>query len=1140
MSSSQSSNSQLVNTGSCAALTTTQAQTSSDVKELESTIAGFQAILSDDERMKLKQLKKTSHDAQSIITFTAELDRLDGKRRGRSVASRLASFLQTVQQFTPIIDIYIQSNPDIAALIWGSIKLTFMFLANFASYFQSFVELLNGFGTLCTRFANYQVVFKDSSRLKTSICQFHTAVITCCQKVIIAIRQPCESPLADYSFKSHPDIHAVTSKLLKALTNSFQTEIRSYVEDIRAKAENVQAEIGLTKARYDREEQELQTKERQDATDYRKRLLAWTSRSNNEMEALQAQRMRNAAEQIRFRLLRDLSSYDFTSALNRTRNKRHLGTAEWVFKTPEFQEWANGNQSSVLHLTGKIGSGKTVLASSIVEKLSQTRAPQQFVSFFLLQFNDLASLETETIVRSCVQQLLSTASISDSDPDSISELDKCIQRAKSSMFSQEQLLKLYSTASKLVKEWFIIIDGLDECSNSQQLRLLKFLKGVESLGESRCIKILLSSREACSNVIIQTFPASTRLVTGRRETSLDVGVYVEDIIIDKVSTGELAVYDPGLIDEITNTIASKEQGMFLWAFLTIEDVCSRKNDKEIRQALQDIPSELPDTFDRALSRIVKRRNQEIAKKAFSWTKAVLRPLTLFQLREALSIEIGQHTLHQDSLINGIDRLPGWCENLIYVEDTDNTVRFSHISIQEFLLQEGSGEFQSLHIEAKKCDLHVGEVCITYVNLSNFHTVITERNNNVRETTHSALDMSQIAKTTIEVVFNGNVGTRMGRLAQRIVKPSSSSKTVTNDTLAAFAPSSAPQKRNTEYHFLAYATDHWFKHTTHLSSKRNATTWSLLGQTIRKPPKPSWGETWHDWTMMADTVMNTDSDAESNAMTLGWYPDAMERLKPHLRALPSISTCRIAGNAFLYATSARNWGLACRAFQLLAEAHKDSQKMESPTSHSSTQTILCMIAANKDHENCINGCLTVVGQDLHHKGFVVETINAIARGIPFLPPIANHETTRPCECAKKPSFVLQQDFCNLLVTGYKREQERHIQAFAILASRHDFVGRITLKSLYETCQLQVDQLDIGCLVNARTSSGKSLLDVLILVFMPYWKTGFENDIKSTSVEDLLGSQIRSFFRYDIGDPSYAKFDRRSNGNMLSKIDIPEIQ
>jgi hypothetical protein len=91
------------------------------------------------------------------------------------------------------------------------------------------------------------------------------------------------------------DVYVVTSKLLKALTKSFQADLRSYVEDIRTKADNVQAEIGLIKAQYDREEQQLQTKERQDAANYRKRLLAWTSKSNNEMEELQVQRRRNAA-----------------------------------------------------------------------------------------------------------------------------------------------------------------------------------------------------------------------------------------------------------------------------------------------------------------------------------------------------------------------------------------------------------------------------------------------------------------------------------------------------------------------------------------------------------------------------------------------------------------------------------------------------------------------------------------------------------------------------------------------------------------------------------------------------------------------------------------------------------------------------
>lgn len=96
------------------------------VRELERTVAGFQAILTDEDRKKLQQLKTTSHDSQSIITFTAELDLLDKNRRGKSVASRLASFLQTIEQFTPIVDTCIQSNPDIAALIWGSIKLTFL------------------------------------------------------------------------------------------------------------------------------------------------------------------------------------------------------------------------------------------------------------------------------------------------------------------------------------------------------------------------------------------------------------------------------------------------------------------------------------------------------------------------------------------------------------------------------------------------------------------------------------------------------------------------------------------------------------------------------------------------------------------------------------------------------------------------------------------------------------------------------------------------------------------------------------------------------------------------------------------------------------------------------------------------------
>ncbi len=78
---------------------------------------------------------------------------------------------------------------------------------------------------------------------------------------------------------------------------------------------------------------------------------------------------------------------------------------------------------------------------------------------------------------------------------------------------------------------------------------------------TRNIRLILASRETCTNAIRSIFPGSQRLVTGLESTSIDIDSYVDDIIIDKLSTGELVVSDPRLLKEILTTIASKEQGM---------------------------------------------------------------------------------------------------------------------------------------------------------------------------------------------------------------------------------------------------------------------------------------------------------------------------------------------------------------------------------------------------------------------------------------------------------------------------------------------------------------------------------------------------------------------------------------------------
>ena len=92
-------------------------------KQLIEAIDDFQGILTDDQRTALKTIK-TIPDADAVLVFTAELDYSSRHSKGRSIATRLHSVLQSVREFSAVIDTFVSSNPEIAALIWGSVKLT--------------------------------------------------------------------------------------------------------------------------------------------------------------------------------------------------------------------------------------------------------------------------------------------------------------------------------------------------------------------------------------------------------------------------------------------------------------------------------------------------------------------------------------------------------------------------------------------------------------------------------------------------------------------------------------------------------------------------------------------------------------------------------------------------------------------------------------------------------------------------------------------------------------------------------------------------------------------------------------------------------------------------------------------------------
>ena len=92
-------------------------------KSLEIALSEFGSVLTDDERKQLQQIKGVP-DASAALVFTAKLDSSNSTRRGKSIGARAYSMLQSIQQFSAIVDTFISVHPDIAALVWGSVKLT--------------------------------------------------------------------------------------------------------------------------------------------------------------------------------------------------------------------------------------------------------------------------------------------------------------------------------------------------------------------------------------------------------------------------------------------------------------------------------------------------------------------------------------------------------------------------------------------------------------------------------------------------------------------------------------------------------------------------------------------------------------------------------------------------------------------------------------------------------------------------------------------------------------------------------------------------------------------------------------------------------------------------------------------------------
>ncbi|MCJ1346754.1 hypothetical protein MMC31_004972 [Peltigera leucophlebia] len=772
--------------------------------QLKTALDKFEAVLTPEQKNHLLSIAAVP-DATAIIAFTTQLDNENAKRHSRCVATRLLSFLKSIQQFTTVVDTFVSSNPAIPALVWGSVKLAVLLTSNYASYFDKLSTLFMSFSKHCPRYSEYQILYADSVGLRTAV----------------------EEP--------------------RAFWRPFKTdELGQFEKAIRECKSEVDAEIYRALHQTIFQEQQLQLIDRKAAAQHRALGSIFRARVDKSDEEERRRRILKDERQARSRkqeLLERLSDYDYMTPFRRASMKRHGQTAGWLSESIEFANWTADPKSSIFILSGKLGSGKTVTTACTVGQLFNKSGNDYRVAYFFCQFDNAELLSASKILSALVRQLLDPKTL----PKSIETCLVTLLKVPSP--EAQDLGILLKDVLGIHKCNFIFIDAIDECARSEWEVLLEVLQNIVVSCSSR-VKLFLAVRQGIAEEVGKTFVSHYQANMGSCEANSDIKTYIEDVLAKKIDGGKLIVRNPELISEIIDALVQGANGMFLWVVFQIEDICRQVCDRDIRETTRKLPKNLPETYNRILSRIAEMGNAKLAKRIFPWVATARRPMLLEELREAIAVETLQPYSDPERLVNDMSQIMSWCGNLIVLDEQDGTVQFTHQTVKIFLLESFRDQANAdFHFEQQEINHYAGEICVTYLNFNDFKRKLIRQPKRLSLPTPEA-----ILGATLSVEPSStstSVWKKVARL--REYRRGYNPNPTYFFTGAALQDDKAVRELQTEHPFVFYAAKFWLHHSANFERARTQTwrLWEGLLFFEEGPATIPWE--YSDWSQRTRTI-----------------------------------------------------------------------------------------------------------------------------------------------------------------------------------------------------------------------------------------------------------------------------------------------
>ncbi|KAJ7589272.1 hypothetical protein C8J56DRAFT_784516, partial [Mycena floridula] len=373
-----------------------------------------------------------------------------------------------------------------------------------------------------------------------------------------------------------------------------------------------------------------------------------------------------------------ISKLDFQATQNETFKKHTDGTGDWFLKQQEFLDWMDwkDGKTKFLWCPGIPGAGKTILSQHLCSIILQ---PNIAVVFIYCDYRRQEEQTPTQLLGSILKQLVQQHPV-------LSNHLLTLHRTCLSQHAFPSITELFDalqTEVLLYSQVYIVVDALDESSESNQARELFFPTHPQGLGSLlNHIHLLVTSRDILS--ISQEFENIPRIPIEAH--SKDLETYIRGRITSDIKLKKLVKDDSILAAEITGKVISKAAGMFLQAQLHLDALASQLNRKGLRTALALLPKGIMDSYDEAMDRIRSqgKEESELAYRIFYWLAYAKKPLSIEELQHAVAVSDDMTEMDHDAMVD-VDMLTGICAGLIVVQEKQEQYSYLHDDYQSIQL-----------------------------------------------------------------------------------------------------------------------------------------------------------------------------------------------------------------------------------------------------------------------------------------------------------------------------------------------------------------------------------------------------------------------------------------------------------------------